>query len=75
MEKCPLVRKGITRRKGKPSIEFYKDGKPQYYCYGYKDSMTDEPHEACKKCKKWVNGEQCEKDYEEELARRKKVQE
>ena len=49
----------------------YKDGKPQYYCYGYIDSMTDEPLEECVNCKKWVDGEQCEKDYEEEIARRK----
>lgn len=65
MEKCVLVRKGIVKRKGKPTIEFYKDGKPQYYCYGYQNAMTEEAFEECKNCKKWVYGEQCEKDYEE----------
>lgn len=72
MERCTLVRKGIVKTKGKPTIEFYKDGKPQYYCYGYFDSMTDEPLEECVNCQKWVDGEQCEKDYEEEIARRKR---
>ena len=73
MERCVLVRKGIVKYKGKPTIEFYKDGKPQYYCYGYMDLMTDEPFEECVNCKKWVYGEQCEKDYEEEIARRKEM--
>lgn len=40
--------------KGKPSIEFYIDGKPQYYCYGYIDSRTDEVLDECKECSKHV---------------------
>lgn len=40
--------------RGKPSIEFYKNGKPQYYCYGYIDERTDELIEECKECQEHV---------------------
>lgn len=59
VKKCPL---SIGR--GKPSTEFYIDGKPQIYCYGWQDGMTDEPFSECKNCFDWVYGEQCEKDFE-----------
>jgi len=36
--------------KGKASVEFYKNGKPQYYCYGFTDRMTDELINECKEC-------------------------
>ncbi len=65
MGKCMIVTNQIAKRKGKPTIEFYKKGKPQYYCYGYEDKMTDEPYQECKKCPKWVFGDQCDKDFEE----------
>lgn len=65
MDKCTLVTKGIVRQKGKPSIEFYKKGKPQYYCMGYENKMTDESYPECMECPRWVLGEQVEKDYEE----------
>lgn len=29
---CKAKQKGIVKRRGKPTIEFYKDEKPQYYC-------------------------------------------
>ena len=51
---CEAKKKGIVKRRGKPTIEFYKDEKPQYYCYGYVDCSTDEPIEICKKCKDFV---------------------
>lgn len=65
MGKCALASKGIVRQKGKPSIEFYKNGKPQYYCMGYENRMTDEPYQECMECPRWVLGKQSEKDYEE----------
>lgn len=43
------------KEKGKPSIEFYIEGKPQYYCYGYVDNMTDEIIDECKRCPKHVD--------------------
>ena len=52
---CQAKKTGIVTRRGKPTIEFYKDGKPQYYCYGYKDMRTDEPLEVCQKCADFVN--------------------
>lgn len=44
VRKCPL------KRRGKPTTEFYKDGKPQIYCYGWIDKMTDEPLKECREC-------------------------
>lgn len=68
MAKCMLVAHGVVRQKGKPSIEFYKNGKPQYYCMGYIDLMYDEEFPECRECPRWVLGEQCEKDFEEAKA-------
>lgn len=68
MAKCEMVAKGIVREKGRPSIEFYRNGKPQYYCMGYENKMTDEPYEECMRCPRWVLSEQSEKDYEEAKA-------
>ncbi len=48
---CQAAKQGIVKQRGRPSIEFHKDGKPQYYCYGYIDAMTDEMLEVCKNCK------------------------
>ena len=39
---------------GKSSIEWYNDGKPQYYCFGYIDRRTDELIDECKRCKRQV---------------------
>lgn len=60
VKKCPL-----KEGRGRPTTEFYKDGKPQIYCYGWQDGMTDEPLPECKACQDWAYGEQIEKDYEE----------
>lgn len=64
--KCPLVRNGTVRRKGKSSIEWWKDGNPMRYCYGYADCMTDEPLAECTQCKKHVSKAQL--DLEAQLA-------
>lgn len=48
---CRAKRNLIVSERGKSSIEWYKDGKPQYYCLGYKDKMTDDLLDACKTCK------------------------
>ncbi len=58
VKKCPY-RYG----RGKPSTEFYIDGKPQIYCYGWMDLMTEEPLKICKECADWVYGEQCDEDF------------
>ena len=47
---CQAKKNGEVTRRGKASIEYYKDGKPQYFCYGYKDTMSDELLETCQKC-------------------------
>ena len=47
---CKAVKQNIVHRRGKPSIEWHKDGVPQYYCYGYVDMMTDELIEVCRNC-------------------------
>lgn len=60
--RCPY-----EKGRGKPTTQFYINGKPQIYCYGWMDCMTDEWLEICKQCKDWVYGEQCEKDYKKFL--------
>ena len=47
---CEAKKSGIVKYRGKAGIEWYKDGVPQYYCYGYIDRMTDEPLEICRNC-------------------------
>jgi len=42
-------------KRGKASTEFYIDGKPHIYCYGWIDSMHDEPIEVCKNCADFVD--------------------
>ena len=46
---------GKVSRRGEPSVEWYKDGKQQYYCYGYIDKMTDELLPECKVCRSHVS--------------------
>ena len=48
--RCKAKERGKVSRRGEPSIEWYKDGKPQYYCRGYIDKMTDELLPECKEC-------------------------
>ena len=50
---CKATESGKVSRRGQPSIEWYKDGKPQYYCYGYIDKMTDELLPECKECRSY----------------------
>ena len=59
VNKCPC-----EYGRGKPTTEFYIKGKPQTYCNGWQDGMTDEVIAVCRNCKDWVYGEQCEKDWE-----------
>lgn len=58
VRKCPC-----PEGRGKASTEFHIDGKPQIYCNGWQDAMTDEPLAECKACQDWVYGEQCEIDF------------
>lgn len=60
---CRAKKTGQVKYRGKPTIEFYKDGKPQYYCYGYIDRMTEEPLEACQNCADFVNN--IEEDFQD----------
>lgn len=59
VKKCPC-----KNGRGRPTTEFHINGKPQIYCYGWIDRMTDEPLEVCRNCLDYVNGEQCEIDFE-----------
>lgn len=52
--KCELVNTGQVKRKGRASIEWYKDKEPVYYCLGYTDPATDEPLPECTACKMHV---------------------
>lgn len=59
---CKAKLSGKVSRRGQPSIEWYKDGKPQYYCYGYIDKMTDELLPECKECRSHVYEAQTDLD-------------
>ena len=48
---CRAKKTGTVAERGKASIEWHKDGEPQYYCYGYKDKMTDDLLDVCRDCK------------------------
>ena len=49
--KCVLVRKCEVKRKAKAADEIVIDGKKDYSCYGFKDTMTDEYVPDCQACK------------------------
>ena len=67
MFECALLKKGVVRNKGKSSVEFYKNGKPQRYCYGYIDKMTDELFPECEACN--INVNKAQGDLEKEIDR------
>lgn len=62
---CKAVKNGEVKRRGKPSIEFFRGNKPQYYCHGYIDAMTDEALETCRRCPDFVDYAQ--KDLEKSI--------
>lgn len=47
---CEAKNRKDIKERGKPSIEFYFENKPRYFCYGYIDNQTDELIPECKKC-------------------------
>lgn len=53
--KCKLGRRGHA------TIDWYKDGVPQYYCLGCIDAMTDEYLPECKECRDFT--ERSEDDF------------
>ena len=68
---CPAKANNVEiHEKGRASIEWYKEGKAQYYCYGYKDRRTDELIEECQKCRK--NVIYAQEDLEEYINSKKK---
>ena len=58
VKKCPLG------ERGRPTTEFWKDGKPQIYCYGWVDQMTDEALGECRRCLDWAYGDQVNRDLQ-----------
>ena len=52
VESCPYC------HRSKAETDFYKDWKPQIYCLGWIDPMTDEPLEVCQNCNDWLGDEQ-----------------
>ena len=48
---CRAKKTGEVTERGKASAEWHKDGKPQQYCLGYINLMTDELLEVCRNCK------------------------
>ncbi len=64
VKKCPL--RNIFGR-ARPTTEFYIDGKPQIYCYGWIDNRTDDFMETCQACADWVFGEQSDEDFKKAI--------
>ena len=62
VEPCKSKERGKVSRRGELSIEWYKDDKPQYYCYGYIDKMTDDFLPECKECRSHVSKAQDDLD-------------
>ncbi len=66
---CKAKERDKVSRRGEASIEWYKDGEPQYYCFGYIDKMTDELLTECKECRSHVHKAQGDLDeHNRELA-------
>ena len=59
---CKAKSSGKVSRRGQPSIEWYRGGKPQYYCYGYIDKMTDDLLLECNECRSHVRKAQYDLD-------------
>lgn len=59
VRKCPC-----EYGRGRPITQFVKDGKPQIYCLGVYDRVTDMALDICQKCPDWADGEQCFEDFQ-----------
>lgn len=59
---CKAKESGKVASRGEPSVEWYKDGKPQYYCYGYIDARTDDILPECRECRNHVDKAQDDLD-------------
>lgn len=59
---CKAKENGKVARRGLPSVEWYKNGKAQYYCRGYIDRRTDELLPECKDCSRHVDKAQDDLD-------------
>jgi len=51
---CKAKQNKEVKMRGKPTLEWHKNDTPMYYCYGYKDSSTEELLNTCSKCKDCV---------------------
>lgn len=51
---CNIKLYDATMKRGKASREWCKNGKPQYYCYGYIDKRDDELLDVCRNCRENV---------------------
>lgn len=51
---CSAKLRNDIKDRGKPSIEFYWENKPRYFCYGYINQRTDELIEECRNCPEHV---------------------
>lgn len=48
--------------RGKSFVDYYEDGEPIKYCYGFTDKANDEPLECCKNCLDFYRGEYAENE-------------
>lgn len=55
---CKAKMIGLVPHRGRPTVEWMKGKIPQYYCYGWKDLMTDIPFKVCRECPDFVDNAQ-----------------
>lgn len=67
VKECPLVANGKSKRRGRASTEFYRNGVPQIYCYGFMNSLTGEPLKECQECLDWAYGDQVSRDISQSV--------
>ena len=58
-------------RRGKTFIDYYENGEPIKYCYGYIDKKNDEPLDCCKNCLDFYKGEYAENERVKRLKAKK----
>lgn len=46
--------------RGKSFVDYYENGEPIKYCYGFTDKANDEPLDCCKNCLDFYRGEYAE---------------
>lgn len=61
--------------RGKSFVDYYEDGEPIKYCYGFTDKANDEPLDCCKNCLDFYKGEYAENERVKRMKTKMKSEE